>query len=56
MKFNLEFWTKHISFYLNGKGFQHQMNPLDAPKLQGQGNGGPPDKGWCVNCHDIFLS
>jgi len=32
MKLDLEFWTKHISFYLDGKGFQHKMNPLDAAK------------------------
>jgi len=32
MKLDLEFWTKHISFYLDGKGFQRKMNQLDAAK------------------------
>ena len=37
-KLGLEFWTKGISFYLDGKGFQFKTNPHDqarAPKARG---------------------
>ena len=27
-----EFWTRNISFYLDGKGFQYKTNPLDTAK------------------------
>ena len=37
-KLGLEFWTKGISFYLNGEGFQYKTNPHDqARATKGRG-------------------
>lgn len=32
MQLGEEFWTQHVSFYLDGKGFQHKMNPFESAK------------------------
>ncbi len=39
LKLGQDFWNFHISFYLDGKGFQYKSNPVDQAKA-------PKSRGW----------
>ena len=47
-KLGQDFWNHHISFYLDGKGFEYKTNPLDQAR-------GPKTCEWRRECEVLNI-